>query len=73
MRVSVSASINYYYEVKVDDELCAVNADGDLINEIGFLNACYDADPIVVNSADNVSTYILSVCNDETGEELYAG
>lgn len=70
MRVSVSASINYYYEVEVDDELCALDSDGTLIHEGKLLDVCYDADPISVNNAD-VNGFINSICNDETGEELY--
>lgn len=70
MRVSVAATINYYYEVEVDDELCVLDFDGNLINERKLLDTCVDADPIFVDGAD-VSGYITSICNDKTGEELY--
>ena len=56
MRVSVCASLTYYYTVDVPDSICATDEEGYTINEAKLVNFCADADPINFSGVnDNVT------------------
>ena len=72
MKVSVCASITYYYTVDVPDELCNKDKNGYLKNEAELLDFCCNADPINFSGVNDIVTGdIISIRNDATDEELY--
>lgn len=74
MKVSVCASITYYYTVDVPDEFCELEKDGSLKNEAQLLNFCCDADPLDYSGdVDNVVGDIVSICGEANDEEFYVG
>lgn len=74
MKVSVCASITYYYTVDVPDELCELEKDGSLKNEAQLLNACCNADPLDYSGdVDNVIGDIVSIHGETNDEEFYIG
>ena len=74
MKVSVCASITYYYTADVPDELCGLEKDGSLKNETQFLNFCCDADPLDYSGdVYDVIGDIVSVRGETNDEEFYIG
>ena len=72
MKVSVCASITYYYNVDVPDEFCELKEDGSLKNEAQLLRCCSDADTLNYSGAvDNVVSDIVSIRGEANDEELY--
>lgn len=72
MKVSVCASITYYYTVDVPDKLCEKDKNGYLKNEAELLDLCCSADPINFSGVDDTVTGdILSIRDEATDEELY--
>ena len=74
MKVSVCASLTYYYTVDVPDELCKLKKDGSLKNEAQLLKVCYNADPLNYSGdVDNVVGAIASIRGETNDEEFYIG
>lgn len=74
MKVSVCASLTYYYTVDVPDEFCELEKDGSLKNEAQLLNFCCSADPLDYSGdVDNVIGDIVSVRGETNDEEFYVG
>lgn len=72
MRVSVCASLTYYYTVDVPDSICATDEEGYTINEAKLVNFCADADPINFSGVnDNVTGEIISIRTEDSDEEIY--
>lgn len=72
MKVSVCASLTYYYTVDVPDSICATDKEGYVVNEAEFVNFCADADPINFSGVDdNVTGEIISIRTEESDEEIY--
>lgn len=72
MKVSVCASITYYYTVDVPEKLCEMNKYGYLKREAQFINKIANADPLQFSGVeDNVIADIISARNAETNKELY--
>ena len=72
MKVSVCASITYYYTVDVPDKLCELEKDGSLKNEAQLMSFCCDADPLDF-SGDiyDVVGDIVSIHGENNDEEFY--
>ena len=74
MKVSVCASLIYYYDVEVDEKLCELNKYGYLKREAQFIHKIANADPLQFSGVkDNVVADIISARNTETDKELYIG
>lgn len=74
MKVSVCASLTYYYTVDVPDEFCELEKDGSLKNEAQLLNFCCSTDPLDYSGdVDNVIGDIVSVRGETNDEEFYVG
>ncbi len=74
MKVSVCASLTYYYTVDVPDEFCELEKDGSLKNEAQLLNFCCGADPLDYSGdVDNVIGDIVSIHGEANDEEFYIG
>ena len=72
MRISVCASLTYYYTVDVPDFICAMDEEGYTINEAKLVNFCADADPINFSGVDdNVTGEIISIRTEDSDEEIY--
>ena len=72
MKVSVCASLTYYYTVDVPDSICSTNQEGYTINEAELVNFCADADPINFSGInDNVTGEIISIRTEDSDEEIY--
>ena len=72
MKVSVCASLTYYYTVDVPDSICATNEEGYTINEVELVNFCTDADPINFSGVNNnVTGEIISIRTKDSDEEIY--
>lgn len=65
MKVSVCASLSYYYEVEVSDRLCELDDNGDLKHEAELINLCIDADPAILTGVSNVEGDIISIHSDD--------
>lgn len=66
MKVSVCASLTYYYDVEVPDKLCEFDNDGYLKNEADLLMACVQADPAELSGVvDNVVGDVISIHTDD--------
>lgn len=74
MKVSVCASITYYYTVDVPDKLCKLEKDGSLKNEAQLLNFCCDSDPLDFSgNIHDVVGDIVSIRGEANDEEFYIG
>ena len=72
MKISVCASITYYYNVEVPDNLCELDTEGYLEHEAELLYTAEKADPLTdLPSLDDCTWDINSIVNAETGKELY--
>ena len=72
MRVSVCASLTYYYTVDVPDSICSTDEEGYTINEAELVNFCADADPIHFSGVDGTDTgEIISIRTEDSDEEIY--
>ena len=72
MKVSVCASLTYYYTVNVPDSICSTDEEGYIINEAELVNFCADADPINFSGVDdNVTGEIISIRTEDSDEEIY--
>ncbi len=72
MRVSVCASLTYYYTVDVPDSICGTDEEGYVINEAELINFCTDADPINFSGVnDTVTGEIISIRTEDSDEEIY--
>ena len=74
MKVSVCASLTYYYTVDVPDEFCELKKDGSLKNEAQLVNFCCDSDPL--NYSGNVYDVvgdIVSIRDETNDKEFYVG
>ena len=66
MKVSVCASLTYYYDVEVPAELCELDANGYLKHEAELTNLCVEADPAILTGvSDNVMGDIISIHTDD--------
>ena len=71
-KLSVCASLTYFYTVEVEDDLCEVDNNGYLKNEAELYSACCDADPLTFDGVfGDIVGDICSICDDNTGEVLY--
>ena len=74
MRVSVCASLTYYYTVDVPESVCDTDENGYLIDEAKLVQVCADADPIVFSGInDNVTSEIISIRTEDGDDEIYYG
>lgn len=74
MKVSVCASLTYYYTVDVPDEFCELEKDGSLKNEAQLVNFCCDSDPLDYSgNVDDVVGDIVSIRGETNDEEFYIG
>ena len=74
MKVSVCASLTYYYTIDIPDSLCDTDDYGDLIDEAKLVQTCADADPIVFSGIDNnVTNEIISIRAEDSDDEIYYG
>ena len=65
MKVSVCASLTYYYDVEVPDKLCELDDGGYLKHEAELTNLCVEADPAILTGvSDNVVGDIISIHTD---------
>ena len=72
MKVSVCASLTYYYTVDVPDSICSIDEEGYTIDEAKLVNFCADADPINFSGIDdNVTGEIISIRTEDSDEEIY--
>jgi hypothetical protein len=66
MKVSVCASLTYYYDVEVPDKLCKLDDNGHLKYEAKLTNLCAEADPAILTGvSDNVVNDIISIHTDD--------
>ena len=74
MKISVCASITYYYTIDVPDKLCDLEKDGSLKNEAQLLNFCCDSDPLDFSGdVYDVVGDIVSIRGEANDEEFYIG
>ena len=71
MKVSVCASLTYYYTVDVPDSICSTDEEGYTINEAELVNFCANADPINFSGVDAITGEIISIRTEDNDEEIY--
>lgn len=71
MKISVCASKTYYYEVEVPEWFIERDEDGELEHEALLVEACYEADPTILDGVDECEGYINSIWAGNTN--LYCG
>ena len=70
-KLSVCASISYFYTAEVEDDLCELDKEGYLKHEASLYSKCCDADPVQISGINNVTMDICSICDNDTDELLY--
>ena len=65
MKVSVCASLSYYYEVEIPDKLCELDNNDHLKHEAELTNLCIDADPAILTGVSDVTGDIISIYSDD--------
>jgi len=66
MKVSVCASLTYYYDVEVPNKLCKLDDNGYLKHEAKLVHLCANADPVILTGVSgNVVGDIISIRTDD--------